>query len=219
MNKAGRIIRSNDNLRKGCFIVLGNPRGGTSVVSGMLRYIGVFMGARLDQGNQEDLEIRDIGSEILESREKKFGFLRRRRSIRKFREIQAQRSSMHDVWGFKDPICIEYLDDIIDHVDGPRFVIVYRDPVATAIHEESVGIDYSSALSNAVSRITMMSEVEVQSTAPTVVLSYEKLVRHPTDAIRLLSNFCFGFCTNDLLSFAQRYVAAEKNDANWEELI
>jgi hypothetical protein len=49
-----RILRPGNLEPEKTLVVLGSPRGGTSMLAGLLRELGVHMGDRIDRHNHED---------------------------------------------------------------------------------------------------------------------------------------------------------------------
>jgi len=90
-------------------IVLGCPRGGTSLVAGVLSRLGVFMGDGL--GHQyEDPRFREETS-----LEEKINAI-------------SKNNSLYSTWGWKLPNTIYYIDNIIEHIRNPVFIAIYRNP-------------------------------------------------------------------------------------------
>jgi hypothetical protein len=111
-------------------IVLGMPRGGTSMVAGSLRLLGVPMGDRLEPSNQEDLDILDLvaslqplygedGKPITEN-------------FDRLRALIAGRNEERPFWGWKDPNAHVYISELMPVLRNPHFVVVFRDHFAAA---------------------------------------------------------------------------------------
>ena len=54
------VVRENPHPGHGTVLVLGTPRGGTSVVAGICHMLGVPMGLEIDRSNMEDLRFRAL---------------------------------------------------------------------------------------------------------------------------------------------------------------
>lgn len=144
------------------YIVLGNMRGGTSMVAGMLRILGVFMGDKIDEHNHEDLDLQH-------------------RHPLNLRSIVAERNASYKVWGWKDPLLIDVVHDLIDlcPLRDPVFIVVMRDAVATAqslvLHE---GWAFGFAFSHASSQSIKLFDF-VHEHPSAVLVSYEKAMSDP----------------------------------------
>ncbi len=94
------------------FIVLGAPRGGTSLVSGLLREMEIFMGDGLGH-NHEDPKFLTM-------------------DIKELRHTIRDRNEKYKVWGWKMPHIIFHLDQIIEEVRNPQIILVYRNQLNVA---------------------------------------------------------------------------------------
>ncbi len=102
------------------FVVLGCPRGGTSLLAGALAAAGIHMGSyRTTQ--YEDPEFR------LPPQESKFGD-----PERKLFPAILQRNRQHKYWGWKLPNNIYYIEQIRHLLINPTYLFIYRDPEAIA---------------------------------------------------------------------------------------
>src|SRR5687768_290341 len=77
----------------GTFVVLGAPRGGTSMVAGALHHLGLFMGQPLSQGSYEDATLITAIS---------------RQNLGTVKKTIAARNREHAVWGWKQPAQVDY---------------------------------------------------------------------------------------------------------------
>lgn len=102
-----------DPPSKRTYICMGQERGGTSAVAGVLRALGLPMGDRLE-GNNEDPGFHG-------------------RNIHQMKETIESRNAAHQVWGWKYPTAARYLPALLKSIRNPHFVVVSRDVVATAI--------------------------------------------------------------------------------------
>ncbi len=98
---------------KRTIVALGSPRGGTSMLSGVLEKLGVFMGNRI--GSQKE-DPRFRYKESLEI---------------KIKAIEDNVSEF-DVWGWKLPKTVYYYESIHEYLVNPVFITVYRNPLAIA---------------------------------------------------------------------------------------
>ncbi|MHB1129003.1 MAG: hypothetical protein ACYC06_03030 [Ilumatobacteraceae bacterium] len=68
------------------------------------------------------------------------------------------RTAHHELWGFKDPVLIDYLTDVIQFVKTPRLICVFRDPVAVALREEMAGNSFDVSVRSAAARQSRIVE-------------------------------------------------------------
>lgn len=107
-----KIENNNDKT----YVVLGSYFSGTSLVTGLLRRFGIYMGRSFNcSGNQEDLDFQ-LKSEAEVS------------------DMILQRNKEHQTWGWKDPNTINFVENLLDVLRNPVFIILYRDDLAIAQH-------------------------------------------------------------------------------------
>lgn len=155
------------------FIVMGAPRGGTSLVAGSLRLAGVYMGDGL--GNQhEDPEFRREVS--LEDKLK---------SVKK-------RNEEHEVWGWKLPDSIYYVRDLMDKLINPCFIVVYRNPfsIAKSSSERDEAPFDISLLGHPNFHYRKIFEILRDYEVPTALVSYESAVNDPSVFSEKILEFC-----------------------------
>ena len=116
-------------------VVLGAARGGTSMVAGILRIMGVVMGEDVDADNNEDRVFqahrgdRQLFTDKANDERKRAYFAQIRAHI-------AARSQAGSVWGWKDPLASYYIRDVASLLIKPAYIAVTRDPTAVAIREQ-----------------------------------------------------------------------------------
>jgi hypothetical protein len=102
-------------------VILGQFRGGTSMVAAVVRRLGVFMGHRFDpRNNHEDLDFQHA-------------------STVRVRHLVRFRNEEQDVWGWKYPGTLLTVEEWYRELRNPRFIVVFRDPLAAAQTELRVG--------------------------------------------------------------------------------
>ncbi len=157
-------------------VVLGLYRGGTSMVAGVLRSLGVFMGDRIDpRNNHEDLDFQGAGAE-------------------KIRECIAKRNIAHDVWGWKDPGSLFSFADWRAHVRNPYFLFVFRDGLAAAQTEIRAAqfTDVLATLRMKQEHTNLLFhavEEAVESGAPVMLVSYERAIHDRSEFVRELTEW------------------------------
>ena len=98
--------------------VIGNAKSGTSAVTGVLRILGVNMGEEMAENCKkanEDVAWAEVGKDFDQ-----------------MKALADRRDRENDIWGWKDPSLINYLPTIHRFLSNPRYIFVYRDPVAVA---------------------------------------------------------------------------------------
>ncbi|MGI8577073.1 MAG: hypothetical protein ACR2KG_03970 [Nocardioidaceae bacterium] len=98
---------------KRTYVIFGTERGGTSMVAGVARALGLPLG-EIEEGNNEDKSFHN-------------------KSLGRMRATVDQRNAEMDVWGWKYPTAVTYLPVLSRTIRNPYFIIVYRDTVATAL--------------------------------------------------------------------------------------
>ncbi len=159
------------------YVIFGVPRGGTSVMGGLARMCGLYLGDDLPHNHEDsafnvDLHRRD-GLPALATIEQTID----------------RRNAEHAVWGWKYPRATRYLDDIRSRLRNPHLIVVFRDPVASSSRHVRGGKEPFDAvltqnLSNA-SNLDLLARWEV----PTLLVSYERVLARPIRTGVLLAEF------------------------------
>lgn len=112
------IIPGNTGVENKTIVVLGFARGGTSLISGMLREFGVFMGENAHALKHEiDLFHENDSSQTI---------------IDRVEDLDKQ----HKMWGWKSPRAVFFVDKLACYLSNPHFIIALRNPIAVC---QSVG--------------------------------------------------------------------------------
>lgn len=112
------LLRYLPNRTRRTFVVLGCPRGGTSLLAGTLNAAGVYMG-RFRTLQYEDPEFKIPPPKASEALERLAPVIHRRNVSRRY-------------WGWKVPNNIYYIQRIQHLLIDPHFLFVYRDPLEIA---------------------------------------------------------------------------------------
>ncbi|RVU83392.1 hypothetical protein EOL70_16840 [Leucothrix sargassi] len=98
-------------------VVIGTARGGTSLVAGVLSHLGIFMGDESRAPVFEDLKLaRAFETNDLETAKK----------------IVDEYCELYELWGWKRPSSINYLDSVDKVFDGPSYIFIYKDIISIA---------------------------------------------------------------------------------------
>ena len=140
---------------KRTFVVVGCPRGGTSVLAGALHHAGVHMGAfTTTQYEDPDFKIPpDLASG----------------ASARLAPVIRSRNEQFEYWGWKVPNSVYYIQSVAPLLVNPCFLFIYRDPLeiarSSARHDEG----------NWDERRQMLFEVAVAHTA--LVRRFQKSLR------------------------------------------
>lgn len=98
------------------FVVLGNPHGGTSMISGLLVLMDVPMGRPPGDYSNEDPVLRDAPTPKLSN-------------------IIRCKNKRHDMWGWKDPLLVQRIDEVHPLLRDPHYIAVIRNPDNIVVSE------------------------------------------------------------------------------------
>jgi hypothetical protein len=162
---------------KRTFIVTGIARSGTTLVAGLLKDAGVFMGQFLHDVVEEDAAML----EALHSRD-----------MTMLRTLIGERNAGHAQWGFKLPNLHAYLEhQELAGFRNPRLVVIFRDPVAVAVRNAlSEHYPEMQALIAATNAAYSLARFVERVPCPVLLLSYEKALAFPGVLIDNLLAFC-----------------------------
>ncbi|HVX35846.1 MAG TPA: hypothetical protein VHC71_06480 [Hyphomicrobium sp.] len=154
-------------------MVLGVERGGTSMVAGILRGLGVNMGERAGF-NHEDPQFLAEDPDVL------------------LRRIQT-RNKQADVWGFKIPKQIQLMDFFESSLRNPYYVIVFRNLLAIADSWQQRGAgSVVDSIDRTLRYYNLIVEHCKKTTRPVLILNYERAVASEAgkeEAVRALGDF------------------------------
>jgi hypothetical protein len=164
------------NGRGRTFIVTGQQRSGTSLVAAVLRQVGIFMGAEINDHVHEDEAL----AKILIARDRN-GL---RRTIR-------ERDANFGTWGFKFPMLCDVLAPAdLGLFSNPHVIVPMRDPIAVAVRRSlSEFHQPMPALRDAAKALAAMVDFVDRLNCPVLLLSYEKSLVLPGDFIDAIVRF------------------------------
>lgn len=176
------------------FIVLGCPRGGTSMLSGILRLYGIWMGDNLGQQheNKESFS-RDVPLKT---------------KIEKIREY----NSLYNCWGWKCPNTVHWLGDVLNELRNPHFIVVYRNPfdiaMSSAKHDGRI---FSERLLNVpINHYKKMHNILEKTQAPRVYVSYERGLCQKEELVEKLASFVGVAVTDEMRSDIYQFIDPKK---------
>lgn len=156
-------------------VIVGVARGGTSIFSGALHKLGVFMGERSAPPVFEDLVL----SSALES----WDLSEARRVVDRYNE-------RHAVWGFKRPGATAYLRRLHELLREPIYLFVFRDIAALARRNMlSMKAEAIPTMRQALSGYTTILDF-IESFRPSgLLISCEKALIHPSDVLEQVEQY------------------------------
>ena len=164
------ILRHGADSRQKTVVIVGVQRGGTSMVAGVVRELGVNLGYNLGN-NHEDPEFlpKDLSA---------------------IRAVVARRNSQFDVWGWKMPHSYEYLARLAPALRNPFVIIVFRNLLATA---ESLvrrsGLQFERAFDISLSRTAQIASLVQTLACPLMLVDYDKATAKPEQFVQEISSF------------------------------
>jgi hypothetical protein len=171
-------------------VVLGIERGGTSMVAGVLRALGINMGERAGL-NHEDPKFMTDDTEQLAKR-------------------IADRNAEHTVWGFKMPKAALNLDFYQAQLRNPHYVIVFRNFAAVMDSWDQRGAGSPlDVLDRAVTYFSRITESVRVSGAPALAVNYERAVGDSDLFIEELAEFLDLRLTPDLRARAAAIITGD----------
>lgn len=113
MKRESAIITKGEPKTEGprTYVVFGTMRGGTTMISGVMQGLGIFMGDHIDENNQESADFSN-------------------KPIEHMRETIERQNLHHQIWGWKFPNAADYLDHIWPQLRNIHMICVFRDCVA-----------------------------------------------------------------------------------------
>jgi hypothetical protein len=169
------------------FVVLGTVHGGTSMIAGLLRLLGIHMGTNLDS-THENRQFREalLGNRTLADhcRAPLHLYTTYRRLVRQYNEAQA-------IWGIKDPLLTFYLPLLARYWRNPMYILVLRNLAATA---ESQARHFQHPFAKRLTRVLIsyqwLYRFAMASHRPLLIINYEAAMQNKEEVIRTLVDYC-----------------------------
>lgn len=170
-------------------VVLGLPRSGTTMVAGILYHLGIYMGEAITETTFED---RALSKAIEDGRNDAM------------RRILDERNRQYEIWGWKRPSARKHMDTIEAEFRNPHYLMVFRDPLAISVRKNmSVNSNVSESLRSNAAAQRKLVEIAGRTTAPLMLLSYEKCLIHPAPTVRAIASFLGANPTESAVSFIE----------------
>lgn len=161
-------------------VVLGPPRSGTSMVSGILRLLGIYMGD-CNVSNNEDPRFKKTQGTV------------------KIRSLIADNNQVFPVWGWKEPSTHTYYDGIADLVRAPFFIVVCRNilgSVSSKLKHTGVG-DVAQLTRSYAAHYVKIGKLVHTTKAPCLYVNYDTALIDPIALAQDLSQRLLGQPLND----------------------
>lgn len=187
MSKYHYVIGETCHSSPKTVVIMGAPRGGTSMVAGTVRELGINLGKRLGE-NHEDPR-----------------FLTRERD--KLLKVIGERNEQNDDWGWKMPHSIDYIDEIEGELRNPHFILVWRNVLATAISQVNRSdTDLHNALQFSMERQHTMVEKAAKLNGPILFVDYDRAISHKQDFVDTVSSYLNVELTDEIRRNCMRFI-------------
>lgn len=167
-------VKSAANKDQKTLIVVGVARGGTSLLAGTLHHMGVFTGDKSPHPVFEDVRIATPMD---------------KREFDKVRDVISEYNQRYNVWAYKRPSMIHYLNEMHSLWRNPIYLFVFRDIAAISNRNVlSMNENFKEGLIGAYERYACIvnfigSDLQING----IAFSYEKIKDHPEILIQELS--------------------------------
>lgn len=171
------FVRVNQPHPRDCgpVVIVGAARGGTSMVSGVLGHLGVFLGDGAAPPVYEEIPL----SQCLE-----------RGDLAEAEVIRDKYNAKADLWAWKRPSAIRQLQAVEELLTPRQWILVYRDPVATALRRSiSDGSDVNAVLAAVNREYDAMNQFLQQHRPPALLVSYDTAVRRKEQFVPALVDY------------------------------
>ncbi len=164
------IITSGNDAAQKTVVIVGVQRGGTSMVAGAVRELGVNLGKNLGNNHEDPLFLP--------------------KDIEAIRTVVAKRNAEFDVWGWKMPHTSEYLAKLAPELRNPFVIVVFRNLLAMAESQmkrsETI---FETAFRFSLNRLIQVSSLVPELQCPMMLVNYEKAVAKPRQFVDELNEF------------------------------
>lgn len=174
-------------------VVLGVERGGTSMVAGIIRALGVDMGKKVGLNHEDPLFLSE-DTAVLANR------------IR-------TRNRENSVWGFKVPKSANFLAFYEEHLRRPYYIIIHRNALAIADSWVQRGAGNAlDVIEHTIRYHTQILDHCRKTKRPVLMLNYERCVSSEEgklDAVRTIADFLDIELTDELRERAEAMITGD----------
>lgn len=154
------------------FIILGVARGGTSLIAGSLSHLGIFSGDLSAEPVYEDRKL----AEAFEAKNDKLA-----------KTIIDEYNRRHNIWAFKRPQSIEYIEKLHSMVRNPIYLVVFKDIFSIANRNKiSMKLDIIKGMRIAFNGYQKIFDFLEKNEINGVLFSYEKIMASREDFVDIL---------------------------------
>lgn len=191
-----------------CFMVVGTPRGGTSLTAGILHHLGIFMGNEFmptddwnPKGTFADIEFEAMCNSIYGMIVPAYNLPISLYHKDKLQTLVEQREALGIDWGFKCSRATFIADEVALHTNL-KAVVVHRNK-ETSLQSFMAR---SSASFNESANIILRSHSDVQrfvntTSIPFIEVNFDDIVDNPVESVTAIASFCGKEVTDNALNF------------------
>lgn len=168
--KVCKVINKSYPAPNKTFIVLGVSRSGTSMVAGILREIGIFMGDVVANNHEDPLFLGD--------------------DVDQLKKLILERNNLHNTWGWKAPKSIFHISSLLPFIRNPHFIILSRDPydIANSMKKREE-LPFDLAVQHIFSVYKSLQNFVDVCTDPLAIVSYNRAIANKDDFVSELMTF------------------------------
>lgn len=193
-NKGVVLVNPSLLEKEKTIVVVGVARGGTSIVAGSLKHLGLFM------GNASDPVFEDTRLSLAFEKQSK----------EKFEAVIADYNNKHELWAWKRPSSLNDLPRIAKKLRNPHFVFVFRDLLSVANRNKiSMKHGVVGSLEAAFNDYKKIVRFIKKTAHPALLISSEKAVKHKQAFIDSLIQFTGIEPTAEQVEQANEFVTPE----------
>lgn len=166
--------------RNRTYVVVGVERGGTSMVAGVMRALGVNMGTTAGLNHEDPRFISD--------------------DLDKQRKAIRVNNKSSEVWGFKMPKAALSLDFYASELRNPCFVVVFRNiaSIADSWQQRGTG-SYLGSIDRAVRYYSAISDFLHNTKRPVIIVNYERATEMREETVAGLAAFAGIELTDEIM--------------------
>jgi hypothetical protein len=193
-NKGVVLVSPSLSEKEKTIIVIGVARGGTSIIAGSLKHLGLFMGNACDP--------------VFEDTRLSLAF--EKQAKEKFESVIVDYNNKHDVWAWKRPSSLNDLPSIAKKLRNPHFVFVFRDLLSVANRNKiSMKHGVVGSLEAAFNDYKKIVRFIKKTSHPALLISSEKAVKYKKEFIESLIEFAALHPTAEQIELVNAFITPE----------
>ncbi len=154
-------------------IVIGCGRGGTSAISTIINELEIFTGRNSTPPTYEDANL----AHALESKD-----------LNAARNIILDYNKKHNIWAYKRPSSIEFLETIHKTFINPAYIFIFRDPQSVAFRaSQTEQTDHLDSIQKTLLNYQRAVDFIKKHNPTGLIISYEKTVLNPQNVIQQIA--------------------------------